>query len=670
MRNIERVAIIGAGTMGSAIAQHFCMKGLSVTLMDVGPDNLERGLGLLNASLHEAIGRKILTEAQKINIIENFTSTTTLSDVKDSDLVIEAVFEDLKVKQDLFKKLEKIVSTDCILATNTSSFQVTDVAKKLAHPERVVGVHYFYHAAKNKLVELIPGERTSPAILSRLNAFYLLIEKTPILVKDAPGFAVNRFFVPWLNEATRLYEEGCGSIPFIDNVACETFQIGMGPFALMNATGVPIAEHASQGLASALGKFYAPSNILKKQVRSRKEWDLNHDIILSHGRNDEMTVKERLIAASIGIAAQMVSEEVCDPTSTDLGARAGLRWPQGPFEMMNELGMDSVQSMVEKLFLKWDLSLPRFPFSQTDSKQISLDWVRSFTNEKSGYVEFNLPDKMNPLSETMMQKISDRFDGLQNNPDVERIIFLGKGKAFVAGADVKFFVEQIQNNDLDRIYRFTEFGQRTLDKISSSKKPTIAYLNGLTLGGGLELALACQHRIATRKAVFAFPETGIGIYPGLGGTQRTPRLIGKGLAKFLIATGQFLNAKTALSYGLVDQVIDTVLDPIELSSLPIPKRIPAQTDTFPETAFSTFDGQLTPDLFQNEVFKKYERPLKFKAPLALKKAMELVDRGSDLSLADALKLELSGLKEIFSTKDARTGLSSLIHKIKPNFVGK
>ncbi|MEK6706884.1 MAG: enoyl-CoA hydratase/isomerase family protein, partial [Bdellovibrionota bacterium] len=188
------------------------------------------------------------------------------------------------------------------------------------------------------------------------------------------------------------------------------------------------------------------------------------------------------------------------------------------------------------------------------SEKIKIDCVVSDIYHHNGFVIFNIPEKMNPLSEDVVEQFAMNFEKLERDPSVKRIFILGRGKAFVAGADIKFFVDAMDRGDIDRIYRFTTYGHDVLNKVSACKKPAIAYLNGLTLGGGLELALACHRRVASPKALLAFPETGIGIYPGLGGTQRAPRLIGKGLAKFMIATGQFVDAQMALKYGLVDML--------------------------------------------------------------------------------------------------------------------
>ncbi|PCI50930.1 MAG: hypothetical protein COB49_03180 [Alphaproteobacteria bacterium] len=661
MRKIENIGVVGAGTMGSAIAQHFLMKGLPVTLLDQSAESTERGRQTIADSLGEAMKRRIISEEQFENIMSNLTCSTDQSALKDTDLVVEAIFEDLQVKQDLFRNLENILRPNCIIASNTSSFLIGDIAQGARHPERIVGVHYFYHAAKNKLVEVIPGPLTDENLVEELVNFYAYHGKIPIIVRDAPGFAINRFFVPWLNEGARLLEEGFGSIKFIDEVARRVFGIGMGPFALMNATGVPIAMHAADGLAGKLGDFYRPSHILCDQVASGNLWDEADTTLLNNGENNENVVTSRLIASSLGIAAQMVGEGVIDATSNDLGTRAGLRWPKGPFELMNMIGVEKVGAMVKDLFSKWQMPMPEFAFGSNDP--VELEWVQAKIRGDTGFVIFSLPDRMNALGELVVSQLDKSFRELDRNPDIKTIYILGQGKAFVAGADIKFFLDGIAANHIDRIQKFTEFGQEVLARIQNSDKTTCAFVDGLTLGGGLELALACDERIGTKNTVIAFPETGIGIYPGLGGTQRTGRLIGKGLAKFLVATGQFLNAEKAYEYGLIDQVIDPLYDMYDLSDITLGDKQAGKTDqSETEALFADFDGTFTAD-------HPYVKVLSRKAPIALRTAMKLMDDGAEVSLEEGLKMELAGLQEIFATADALQGLTSVVKGFKPEFTG-
>lgn len=667
MREFRTVAVVGAGTMGAAIAQHFLMKGLIVRLADLNQAGLARGEGLVAASLDEAVARRLLDAEGRAATLSRLHPTTDLAELGDVDLVVEAVFEDLAVKRALFAKLEAIVRPDCVLATNTSSFRVGDVAAGLAHPRRVLGTHYFYHAAKNKLVELIAGDRTDPELLAEVEAFYAGLGKTPIRTADAPGFAVNRFFVPWLNEAVRVYAEGLGSIPTIDAVAREVFGVGMGPFALMNATGVPIAQHAAEGLAAKLGPFYAPAPRLLEQVAARQDWNLDDTTVVHGGQQQPEAIRQRLLAAALGCAAALVSEGVCSATDTDLGARSGLRWPRGPFELMAAIGQDAVAAMVADLFGRYALALPAVPFA---SGPIALDWVQSEVHGDCGVIVFNLPDRMNALGETVMAQFDAAWTKLDADPAVQRVFVCGRGKAFVAGADIKFFLDAIDAHDLDRIHAFTVRGQQTLNKIAASAKPSVALLDGLAFGGGLELALACRYRLGTRNTLLALPETGIGIYPGLGGTQRSARLLGVGVAKSLVATGRRLDAAKALEVGLIDAVIEVPRRFADLAQLPLPT---PQSGRKPQpelqAAFADYHGELDAATLAQPGLAPFARELARKAPIALATAMRLIDQGQALELDAALQLELDGLHAIFATRDARAGLASVLDGSRPSYTG-
>jgi enoyl-CoA hydratase/3-hydroxyacyl-CoA dehydrogenase len=189
---ISKIGVVGAGNMGSGIAQKIAQEGINVVLLDVQDEFVKRGLANIGKILEDGIKRKLFTSAQVQEIQSRITGTTDLAAVADADLVIEAVFENKEVKSALFEKLDKICSAKTILATNTSSFFVRDFADKTSRPDRFIGLHYFYHPAKNRLLEVIPHETTSRETIEKSLLAAKLHGKTAILVKDAPGFAVNR----------------------------------------------------------------------------------------------------------------------------------------------------------------------------------------------------------------------------------------------------------------------------------------------------------------------------------------------------------------------------------------------------------------------------------------------------------------------------------------------
>jgi len=193
---MKKIGIVGAGNMGSGLTQKMAQEGLSVVMVDTKPELVEQGFDSIRATLREGIEREIFRPQQVEEILGRIQGTTELSDTKDCDLVIEAIFENMNVKKDLFARLEKVSSAKTIFATNTSSFSVSELSQATARADRFVGLHFFYHPAKNRLLEIIPGADTSQKAVIACKRFSELIGKTDILVKDSPGFAVNRFLVP------------------------------------------------------------------------------------------------------------------------------------------------------------------------------------------------------------------------------------------------------------------------------------------------------------------------------------------------------------------------------------------------------------------------------------------------------------------------------------------
>ncbi|MBD3869447.1 MAG: enoyl-CoA hydratase/isomerase family protein, partial [Acidobacteria bacterium] len=645
-----------------------------VILVDIDDGKVARGMEIIATTLKEGVERRIFRPEQAEQIQSRITGTSDWSDLADVDLAVEAVFEDESVKKKVFARLEEHCSPEAILATNTSSFLVTELAEGMEHPERFVGLHYFYHPAKNRLVEVIPGQATSDDVTQRAWSLQEQIGKTPIASADASGFVVNRYFVPWLNEAVRLMEEGVADIPTIEAAAIKTFRVGMGPFQLMNVTGVQIAMHAAETLGEKFGPFYAPTKALCDQVALGENWELE-------GSPDESkfaAIEERMLGAICYVAAQLVDEKVSTIEDTDIGARVGLRWPIGPFQLMNRIGVSKAAGLAGKIAAKWDLALPKTLSAQGDTP-FTFQLVKSEVRDGVATLTLNRPDAMNALNEDLVGQLHDAFRKVAGDDSVRGIVIAGAGKGFIAGADIRFFVKNIKAKTLDRIVTFTQAGHDLLNDFAACPKPVIARMHGLALGGGLELALACHKIIASEKAMMAFPETGIGICPGLGGTQRSARRVGTGLASWLVLTGQMVPASKAAAIGLVDRVVphgdldEAVLAAIEEG--PVHERTPgAVPDKFAATA-ALFDQATADDLLagsvdtgDDESLAKAVKKVGTKAPVAVRLSVKMIREGAKGSLSDGLAMELAHLLEIFSTADAYEGLSTLGRK-RPEFKG-
>jgi enoyl-CoA hydratase/3-hydroxyacyl-CoA dehydrogenase len=575
--------------------------------------------------------------------------------VAEADLVIEAVFEDKQVKFDLFENLDQICSEKTILATNTSSFYVREFAEKTARPDRFVGLHYFYHPAKNRLLEVIPHEKTSAETLEKSLLAAKLHGKTAIVVKDAPGFAVNRFFVPFLNEAARMLEEGLADIATLEQAAKQAFKIPMGPFELMNVTGIPIAVHASTTLGNELGPFYATADILKAQKDKNENWDLSGDA-------DESKIpaaKDRYYGVCLGVAAALVDEGVASIEDTDRGAKIGLRWSMGPFEIMNKIGIEKTFKAVEAITQKYpDFKMPKILEKQNELGQpFAFNFVDLETKDNIAYITINRPEAMNALNEIVVAQLTRRFDEAEKNPDVKAIA-----------------------DKIADIAEFTRKGHELLLKIETADKLTIALLDGLSLGGGSELALACQAVVATPSGSMGFTETGIGIFPGLGGMLRMARFTGPELAKYYVFTGVPISAEDAQIMGIVTRLVapaevETAIaqlvsegKPDKYQPLELPQRFKTLAQICSsENADRLLAGKL-PEGVPDEIAAKTAKFIGYKAPLALKIANEIIDEQVGKSMTEAVEIELGRLNDIFSTADALEGLSSLGRK-KPVYKG-
>jgi enoyl-CoA hydratase/3-hydroxyacyl-CoA dehydrogenase len=331
--------------MGAGIAQVAAQAGYETIVRELNEEFLEKGLGRISAFLDKGVARKKMTQAKRDATWANIRGTTDMADLADCDLVIEVIFEDMQVKQELFKELDGVCKESAIFASNTSALSITEMAAATNRPDRMAGLHYFFPSVINQLLEVIATEQTSPEVMDALMVFARATGKVPVVAKDAAGFAVNRFFVPWLNEAARMLGEGLANIPTIDEAAREAFRIGMGPFALMNATGVPIAYHSTRGLAHALGEFHVPAAALATQFEAGQKWDLEGDV----DETAKDAVGERLMGVVFGVAAKLVEEGVATVEDTDRGALVGLRWARGPFGMMNDLGVERALELVERV---------------------------------------------------------------------------------------------------------------------------------------------------------------------------------------------------------------------------------------------------------------------------------------------------------------------------------
>ena len=693
MQPIQRVAIVGAGNMGSGIAQKSAQEEFDVQMVDREQQWVDRGQAIIRDFLSEAVERRIFNQSQVDEIKSRITGVVGVQNTaENTDLVIEAVFEDFDIKTAVFKTLDEACGDHTILASNTSSLSVNELAKATGRPDKFVGLHFFYHPAKNRLVEVIPAKTTSQDTIDRVVQYCKMLGKVVIVCGDRPGFVVNRFFVPWLNEACLLKQEGVANAAQIDAIACKAFRIGLGPFGLMNLTGPPIALHSTDYLAEQLAvpRYDGAAN-LRDLVGDNNMWEISE--ATDYSEEQYQLVSRRLFGVVFGVAAQIVDEGVCSMEDVDRGAKVGLRWAKGPFEMMNKIGIQQSHEMAveyQKLCLN-DAGESTWQVAEFFAKQASSNAQWDFSYVDTSIVDgvatitINRPEAMNALNETVIKQLGQAVDAVNGNSAVHTMVLDGAGKAFVAGADVKFFVDKIRSNAIGDIVEFTSNGHKVLNAIENSSKTTVALTTGLALGGGLELALCCDYRIGTRRTQFRFPETSIGIYPGLGGSQRPARISGIPLARWAVLGGNFMNSQIAYDIGLLTHLVDlsevdAAVMQCSASGKPANKYpgkpsnnaspvVKFALDFYSDNNLSVLLSGGCPAGYdmEDKTISRQLKNLKYTAPIALSMASELIDITSNTSLSEGLDSELSKLTDIFSTRDALEGLSALIEGRRPTY---
>ncbi|MFC6862499.1 3-hydroxyacyl-CoA dehydrogenase family protein [Halomicroarcula sp. GCM10025817] len=266
IQEIDTVGVVGAGTMGSGIAQIASTAGYDVVMRDVNQHLVSKGFDAIEESLHRLVAREAVSEGESAAARERIEGTTDLADLAGADLIVEAVTEDMEVKQTVFEELSAVCGPETVLATNTSTLSVTTIASVTDHPEHVLGLHFMNPVPIMKGVEVVVGERTSAGTVRLAHDFAADLDKETWEADDKPGFVVNRILMPWINEGVRALDEGVAEKADIDRGMTLGTNVPMGPLELADHIGLDVVLDASETLHEELGDRYQPAYLLKRKV--------------------------------------------------------------------------------------------------------------------------------------------------------------------------------------------------------------------------------------------------------------------------------------------------------------------------------------------------------------------------------------------------------------------
>lgn len=266
---INKLGVLGAGAMGAGIAQVGAQAGLEVTLVDIDIKFVEKAVAGMKKNWDKSVAKGKLSEEDAQKYLDNIKLSSNNQDLKDCELVIEVIVENIDIKKAVFKELNDICSPDTVIASNTSGFSITEIAAASGRPDRVVGMHFFNPVPVMKLVEVIPGTETSEATVALATQTCQRIGKTPIAAKEAPGFIVNRLLVPYLNDAAHAYDEGVASVEAIDEAMKLGANMPIGPLALCDLVGIDVLLNVVEYFYKEFGDpKFRPALALKNKVRA------------------------------------------------------------------------------------------------------------------------------------------------------------------------------------------------------------------------------------------------------------------------------------------------------------------------------------------------------------------------------------------------------------------
>jgi enoyl-CoA hydratase/3-hydroxyacyl-CoA dehydrogenase len=650
LEDVDRVTVLGAGSMGHGITEVVALGGYDVTMRDIEQEIVDEGYEDISWSL-EKLAEKGLVDQEPDEVLDRISTAVDLETaVEDADFVIEAAPEKLDLKRDIYEDLDDFAPDHAVLASNTSSLPITQIAEATDREDQIVGTHFFNPPVKMDLVEVIYGEETSDETAELAYALMEDIEKTPIYVrKDVRGFVVNTVLGPFGDEAAWMVSEGVNTVREIDAAMVHRRGYPMGPFELSDMTGIDIgydvAQEAGREVPPIVEEKVEAGHLGQKTGKGYYDYEDGDGADYEAGQGEDVDTL-RIEARIINRAAYLLREDVATPEDIDTGMRLGTGFPEGPCRRADKIGLDVVLEKLRDLGEEYD-GAERYEPDPWLVEKVEAgetgedagagfydyggeDGERDYTTinhelHDDGLLEIELdrPSRMNALNDDLMNETVH----LLNNVDVDEVravTFEGAGdRAFSAGADITGF-SGIEPYEVE----VTEFFQA----VNDFPRPTLAKIDGFCLGGGHELALACDLRIATEDSEFGFPEIDLGLIPGGGGTQRAMRMLTEARAKELVFRGERISAERAQEWGLINRAV-------------------------PADEFEATCEEFVEDLVGGP-------------PIALRKAKTVMNEGADENIEAGLRMESQAFGLLLTTDDMEEGAMAFMGDREPEFEGK
>ncbi|MFC6991294.1 3-hydroxyacyl-CoA dehydrogenase NAD-binding domain-containing protein [Haladaptatus sp. GCM10025707] len=650
--DINTIAVLGAGNMGHGIAEIAALAGYNVTLRDIKDEFVQNGYDNIEWSLQKLAEKDQISEEEADAALERITPLVDLAEaVSNADFIIEVVPEKMDIKKEVYAEVEEHAPDHAIFATNTSSLSITELSEVTDRPEHFCGMHFFNPPVRMALVEVITGAYTNEDTLKLTEELAESFGKTPVRVrKDSPGFIVNRVLVPLMNEACWIVEDGTATMEEVDSTVKFDIGLPMGAFELGDQVGNDVTYHVLEYMHEVLGDAYEPCPLLEETVENEHygkkvgkgfydyEDGDGANIPTDKGRED---VKHRLLGIMANEVGNLVGNDVAPAKDVDEAVMLGAGFPKGPAKMADEVGLSVLVEALDDLHeetgaaryevadaLREHAEEGGFYAGEDESVEFSTIELE-YPGDMIGHIILSREARMNTVNEEMLDDLSNAIDLLEADDEVRAILITGKGgRAFSAGADVSSMAGSA--DPLDAI-DLSKKGQETFGKLESCSMPVLAAIDGFALGGGFELSMCADLRIASERSEIGLPEHSLGLLPGWGGTQRLQRLVGMSRAKEIIFTAERFDAETMYDYDVINEVVSN--------------------DDFEERAHELAAKLAGGPPISQKLTKR-----------AMLRGWENVDAG--------LELEASAFGHLMGTDDLMEGVTAFMSKRDPEFEGK